>query len=856
MAHPWDDVGVQYGEAKEILVSAELFVSPAAGTALRKPPNAKKKQDKRDNGNTDEKRLKEKSSWLSLAKDSASAGHWRPATCRLLEEGERCLLNIYVDESILYQTLSIHLLNHTDIRRADSSLFHRKHCLAIYCVAGKRWSSTSTTEPVYLQFSSADLCNTWLALLRSYALPEIYGRWFFPDEGGSYRMWRQVELTVLQGRNLGNSKPFDGLNGDSDSPSEPDPVDMDVSCEIKFNDNICGRTTVQKGVGSPDWRENFTFSDLPPFEDLEIVVWREKKVLKPSVLGTLRIALGNFPRGEEVEGWFPVLNSGSTAGDLQVGDLRLKLRVDEELILPCATYERLLRKLRSRNFLEWLTDFESKLKLKTVGWHLMAIAVADKRLIEQIQTLADKEVAGPVPCTFDPILEIRAALITRVANQASSTAHQTLFRGNNALTRIAEQTMNWYGMEFLEASIGSVLRRLIAEKVSIEVDPMRNQKGQKDIDRNVELLVNWCRKIWNQIFNARQSCPSEMRRLFGTIRARVEERFPLEENRELPWKCVSAFVFLRFIVPAILHPHQVGLCRGLPSDRVQRSLTLIAKVIQSLANLNTNVQKEDFMGGMKDFLKEGVPGMIDYLLVVSTPAPEDIRGGTPSRTPDPEQVKLASILKKRMATMPVLYREAIPILPHLLDPARHLAVITSAVIRTSRTYLSESKTRESRDKPLEDLCSRCIDVEQKALDRVSQLAAQLSANQRKAPSHGNGSEMPFSFSPPSPSSPVSPQSTRSERPSTAPSVSDADTSRRRMLFDPNSNNPGPFVRTSKSPARNKLLHLKSPSSDSISPINRTPHSSIPVDVRSELPLDSQDDPGKKKKKTFNIWRRA
>ncbi|KAL0071970.1 hypothetical protein AAF712_000893 [Marasmius tenuissimus] len=806
MAHSWDDVGVQYGEAKEILVSAELFVSPAAGTALRKPPNAKKKQDKRDNGNTDEKRLKEKSSWLSLAKDSASAGHWRPATCRLLEEGERCLLNIYVDESILYQRLSIHLLNHTDIRRADSSLFQRKHCLSIYSVADKRWSSPTITEPVYLQFSSADLCNTWLALLRSYALPEIYGRWFFPEEGGSYRMWRQVELTVLQGKNLGNSKPFDGLNEDSDSPSEPDPVDMDVSCEIKLNEIICGRTTVQKGVGSPDWRENFTFSDLPPFEDLGIFVWREKKVLKPSVLGTLRIALSNFPRGQEVEGWFPVLNSGPTAGDLQVGELRLKLRVDEELILPYATYERLLRKLRSRNFLDWLTDFESKLKLKTVGWHLMAMAVADKKLIEQIQTLADREVDSSVS-----------------SHQAPSTAHQTLFRGNNALTRIAEQTMNWYGMEFLEASIGSVLRRLIAEKVGIEVDPMRNPKGPKDIDRNVELLVSWCRKIWNQIFNARQSCPSEMRRLFGTIRERVEKRFPLEENRELPWKCVSAFVFLRFIVPAILHPHQ-------------------------------NVQKEDFMAGVKDFLKEGASGMIDYLLVVSTPAPEDVRGGTPSRTPDPEQVKLASNLKKRMAAMPALYREAIPVLPHLLDPARHLAVITSAVIRTSHTYLSESKTREPRDKPLEELCLRCLDVEEKALHRVSQLAVQLSANQRKAPLHGNGNEGPFSFSPPSPSSPVSPQSTRSERPSTAPSVSDADTSRRRMFIDPNSNNPGPFVRTSKSPARNKLVHLKSPSSDSISPISRTPHTGIPVDVRSELPLDAQDDQGKRKKK-FGIWRR-
>lgn len=66
---------------------------------------------------------------------------------------------------------------------------------------------------------------------------------------------------------------------------------------------------------------------------------------------------------------------------------------------------------------------------------------------------------------------------------------------------------------------------------------------------------------------------------------------------------------------------------GLPSPHVQRSLTLIAKVIQSLANLNavsvrcsgydtiTNtslqtVQKEEFMRGVKDFLKDSLPAMV------------------------------------------------------------------------------------------------------------------------------------------------------------------------------------------------------------------------------------------------------
>jgi Ca2+-dependent lipid-binding protein len=148
-------------------------------------------------------------------------------------------------------------------------------------------------------------------------------------------MWRQVELTILQGRNLGNQKSFVDASASSlgeDSRAESDPVDLDVFCEIHLNDNLCGRTTMKKGIGSPDWHEHFMFADLPPFEALQVLVWKGKRVVKPTLLGSIRIALTNFRRSEDVEGWFPVTQSSGVLTGVQVGEIRMKLRVNEWVV--------------------------------------------------------------------------------------------------------------------------------------------------------------------------------------------------------------------------------------------------------------------------------------------------------------------------------------------------------------------------------------------------------------------------------------------------------------------------------------------------------------------------------------------
>ncbi|KAI0275066.1 Rho GTPase activation protein [Gloeopeniophorella convolvens] len=610
-----------------------------------------------------QRKVKEKTSWLNLARARilATSGNKRHAVWL-----RKPRLDAFLQEAILFQSVYLHLLYHTDIRPADQSLLFRKDCLGIHCSEDQRWSATRSTEPLYFAFPSTDILNAWTALLRSYAAPEIYGI-SSSQRGGSYRIWRQVEVTCVQGLNLGVHRPLDptpntNTSTDTEGHGDAEAVDLDLFCEVYVNSVLSGRTVVKKSVGSPDWHEIFTFTDLPPFERLAVVVWREKKLQKPSIIGTVYITLTNFRRGEHVEGWFPVLSGGSTAPSTQVGKLRLKIRVDEEIVLPYSEYSKVIDTLDRRNYLEWMSDL-------------------DDVLLINVFEMADREVDG------------------------TPSSHHTLFRGNTVLTKTIESLMGWYGKGFLEASVGQTIRRLCLEGVAIEVDPARHSKakGPKDIEKNVDLLVHWCREIWDQIFSVRMQCPDEMRQLFEYIRELVERRYRTGYNKTRTTSYrgkvypLSAFFVLLYLLSSI-HTSLVY---------VQRSLTLIAKVIQSLANLNAAAPKEDFMRGVMSFVEEKLPEMLDYILVVSTPGPKE----TPQPQSEEAQDRYRAIkaLQERKQAMYDLQREAIPPLPHFLDIPRHLAIVTSSIVRSARSL------PVPQDPDLADLYERCRDVEQQAL---------------------------------------------------------------------------------------------------------------------------------------------
>jgi hypothetical protein len=231
------------------------------------------------------------------------------------------------------------------------------------------------------------------------------------------------------------------------------------------------------------------------------------------------------------------------------------------------------------------------------------------------------------------------------------------------------------------------------------------------------------------------------------------------------------------------------------------------------------------MRGVKSFLEEKIPEMLDYILVVSTPGPEE--SSQPSS--EAQRSRAVRALHDRKRSMPDLQRELIPHEQHFLDIPRHLAIVTSSIVRHSRNV-------DLEDPEIADLYNRCRDVERHALYYVS----------RHAVLRGGGG---FVARPPASSDPsLSPQNnfgsieepqplllTHSRassisRPKTAPSGAMSDpalhtlTGSRHSQEYPLGASAEPWAETTEESwrSRRQTSHTRSVSSDSIPNLRGTP----------------------------------
>ncbi|VDL98970.1 unnamed protein product [Schistocephalus solidus] len=121
--------------------------------------------------------------------------------------------------------------------------------------------------------------------------------------------------------------------------------------------------------------------------------------------------------------------------------------------------------------------------------------------------------------------------------------------------------------------------------------------------------------VWETVRASRKDFPKQLLQVFSAFRAALQP----SRGAEFCDKLVSACIFLRFICPAILTPSLFGLASTFPGEfNCQRNLTLVAKSLQSLANLATFGDKEPFMRFMNAYVEAQIPVMRAFLRGISS----------------------------------------------------------------------------------------------------------------------------------------------------------------------------------------------------------------------------------------------
>ncbi|KAK3814447.1 MAG: Rho GTPase activation protein, partial [Benniella sp.] len=509
-------------------------------------------------------------------------GTWKRINCCIRSNGHFAQYNVGETEKP-FETIPLADTLRTHIWALDGSLFSKKHCFSIKAPHDVNYYSVS------LKRSSTDqeTFNAWLFALKSYAKPEIFGA----SELLEYRLYRTFWIMVNDGRRL--------------------PKDLEAYCEIMLDDQRRARTSTRtkqprgSDPEAPFWRDGFEFTDLAAFTKGITINVIQTKGSKLIPFGRTHIPVRNSEECDE--GWYPILHfNDRTKATEHLGDLRLKLKYEEQIVLPLVNYYDVLEILlnfQENNVISKLAGLVTDLE----GFSRNVLRILEGRgmAVVWLNSLIDGEIA-----------------------EADSTRVNTLFRGNTLLTKALDSYMRLVGTEYLDDTLGDILRNICKNKIACEVDPSKLEKGD-DLKAQWKLLMFHTRACWRAVTESVNHFPKDLLLVFAHLQKRLTEKFsdrgPSGEvvpNSELASQArytgISGFVFLRLICPAILGPKLFHIVREHPEARAHRTLTLIAKSLQGLANLVMFGIKESWMVPMNEFIDENTKSLKDFIDQICT----------------------------------------------------------------------------------------------------------------------------------------------------------------------------------------------------------------------------------------------
>lgn len=135
---------------------------------------------------------------------------------------------------------------------------------------------------------------------------------------------------------------------------------------------------------------------------------------------------------------------------------------------------------------------------------------------------------------------------------------------------------------------------------------------QAIIEPRLTMLTEIANGFLATIIDGLEEAPYGIRWICKQIRSLTKRKYP-DANDQVICTLIGGFFFLRFINPAIVTPKSYMLIDGVPAERPRRTLTLIAKMLQNLAN-KPSYAKEPYMAKLQPFIQQNKDRVNKFML--------------------------------------------------------------------------------------------------------------------------------------------------------------------------------------------------------------------------------------------------
>lgn len=135
---------------------------------------------------------------------------------------------------------------------------------------------------------------------------------------------------------------------------------------------------------------------------------------------------------------------------------------------------------------------------------------------------------------------------------------------------------------------------------------------QQMIEPRLKMLTDIATDFLDTIIAGLDRTPYGIRWICKQIRSLSKRKYPDAQDQTI-CTLIGGFFFLRFINPAIVTPKSYMLIEGTPAESPRRTLTLVAKMLQNLAN-KPSYAKEPYMARLQPFVQQNKDKVNRFML--------------------------------------------------------------------------------------------------------------------------------------------------------------------------------------------------------------------------------------------------